>query len=458
MTKSGATILTDQASNISPQSFGWLHLTDLHVGMQNQDWLWPTLKSALFEDLAKAYQLSGGWDLVIFSGDLVQSGTKPEYEKLNAILSELWQRFAELGCSPELVVLPGNHDLKRPQISSAVRTLRRWWDEPDVQAEFFADRNNEYRLTIDKMFEQYSNWISDAANLNFRIKTGKPGLLPGDQSYIIERGGLRIGIVALNSTWLQINNEDFKGQLHVDVKQLLAVTDNDADRWCAQNDLNLLLTHQPPDWLHEQSLEYWLGEINPPGRFAAHIFGHMHEAAARLGSSGGAAPRIELQGISTFGLTKVRGKFDRSHGYSAVRFHTSDKGTLQIWPRKSYPAAAGGYNIASENAFKLDLDQSFRLPLNLRGRAITQQAEAQLNIIPHVGSIQDSLSELEISFLRSPAHANVRNVEQKLTIDALKNQKACWIVAEWGLGEDGFIGTVKSKSDTEGHRLTSANS
>ena len=67
------TKVTNQLTNAPGQSFGWLHLTDLHVGMTNQDWLWPAVKSALFEDLDKVHQLAGG----VGSGDLFRrSGAK----------------------------------------------------------------------------------------------------------------------------------------------------------------------------------------------------------------------------------------------------------------------------------------------------------------------------------------------------------------------------------------------
>jgi len=33
--------------------FRWLHLSDLHVGLSNQDWMWPSLKHLLFDDLKK---------------------------------------------------------------------------------------------------------------------------------------------------------------------------------------------------------------------------------------------------------------------------------------------------------------------------------------------------------------------------------------------------------------------
>jgi len=429
----------------SSRKFTWLHLTDLHVGMTNQDWLWPTLKTALYDDLEKIQKLSGGWDAVIFSGDLVQGGDKAEFDKLNFVLDDLWAKFAELNCSPDLIVLPGNHDLKRPPLNSVFRTLKRWWDETEVQSEFFQDDANEYRASVATIFEQYSTWLETSGERKFNLKSGVTGLLPGDQSIIITKNGLRIGLITLNSTWLQFDPDEYKGLLHVDAKQLMAITNNDPDRWCAQNDLNLLITHQPPDWLHERSLEYWHSEINPPGRFAAHIYGHVHTASARLGAQGGSATRIDLQGISTFGLNKLGDKIDRAHGYSAVRFQEQPS-SLQIWPRKLHPAVGGGYNIGSDNGFKLDVEQSFTIPLTIKTATRREEPET-LSDIPHVGSFHESLRGLEADISSAPGHANVRTVEQKLIMDALRDDRVCWLVAEWGLGEDGFINTIKSKID-----------
>lgn len=63
----------------------WLHLTDLHVGMGSQKWLWPSVKHAVIADIEKLASKTKGIDLVIFSGDLVQSGKKEEFDKLDEI-------------------------------------------------------------------------------------------------------------------------------------------------------------------------------------------------------------------------------------------------------------------------------------------------------------------------------------------------------------------------------------
>jgi 3',5'-cyclic AMP phosphodiesterase CpdA len=78
-------------------AFRWLHLSDLHVGMSDQDWLWPTLKHALYDDMQALLASAGPWNLVIFSGDLTQRGTLDEFEKLNSILLEMWERFRSWG-------------------------------------------------------------------------------------------------------------------------------------------------------------------------------------------------------------------------------------------------------------------------------------------------------------------------------------------------------------------------
>ena len=87
----------------------WLHLTDLHVGMDEQDWLWPGMRKKFHLDLQKIRETAGPWDLVLFTGDLVQKGV--EYAKLEEIFGEIWGWFKDLDCEPKLLAVPGNHDL-----------------------------------------------------------------------------------------------------------------------------------------------------------------------------------------------------------------------------------------------------------------------------------------------------------------------------------------------------------
>jgi Calcineurin-like phosphoesterase len=292
--------------NQSPVAeFTWLHLTDLHAGMLNQDWLWPTLKHEFFKDLTKVHSLTGNWDIVIFSGDLTQRGTRDDFDQLDQILSDLWAHFQRLGCSPPLFVLPGNHDLQRPTLTARFRTLKRWWDEPDIHREFFSAPENEYRVASDFTFKEYLDWVDRGCVNGPKLLVGTKGLLPGDQAHVFDKGELRIGLVGLNSTWLQIDNADYLGRLHIDTKQPLSVTSNDPESWCRANTFNLLVTHHPLTWLHQQSQNYWNSEINPPGRFTAHMFGlactrfRRHRVRCFDGTGGGSWRDGSLRGSSS---------------------------------------------------------------------------------------------------------------------------------------------------------------
>ena len=94
--------------------FSWLHLTDLHYGLNEQRWLLPGIKERFFSDLHRLHSKYGPWDLVLFTGDLTQQGKEEEFQGVDNFLGQLWEFFNELGFSPKLLAVPGNHDLVWP--------------------------------------------------------------------------------------------------------------------------------------------------------------------------------------------------------------------------------------------------------------------------------------------------------------------------------------------------------
>ncbi|PND35493.1 hypothetical protein C1I89_03755 [Achromobacter pulmonis] len=136
----------------------WLHLSDLHVGQSGQ-YLWPNFKDRFFDDLRLVVDLSGSVDLVLFTGDLTQTGAADEFERLTDQLEEIWLVLKECGCAPSLVCVPGNHDLVRPNPRDArVKQLHRWHDDPDVREDFWAGGDSQYRDVIQQAFENYERW------------------------------------------------------------------------------------------------------------------------------------------------------------------------------------------------------------------------------------------------------------------------------------------------------------
>lgn len=342
-------------------ALNWLHLTDLHVGMNEQQHLWPNIRSAFFEDLKRQYDKSGPWDVVFFTGDLVQQGSAEEFRKLEGILQELWACFAELGCNPSLLAVPGNHDLARPRSDTPeALLLSKWAQNPEIHEAFWTDPKSPYRQLVNSAFENYTRWWSECP---FRSNLAvMPGLLPGDFATTIERGGSKFGIVGLNTAFLQLSKGDFTRRLIVDQRQFHTACGGDGPRWSSEHNTCILLTHHPRDWLIEDIQQTQIAEIAPSGRFAAHFFGHMHEDSMLEQSSRGGLPHRLLQGRSLFGLEhygEVKNA-RRSHGYMAGRIILeSTVGHIQYWPRSAKFDPSNGWSIIpNHNGFSLDEDGS----------------------------------------------------------------------------------------------------
>jgi predicted MPP superfamily phosphohydrolase len=437
--------------------FQWLHLSDLHVGLAGQGWLWPTLKHALRDDLANMHAKIGAWDTVIFSGDLTQRGAREEFDKLDEILSELWEQFKKLGFSPNLLVIPGNHDIARPnELSPELRVLKKWWDEPDIHDGFFASPSSQYRQAVGEILGEYQAWQRRRTGSDISFVETKSGLLPGDQSAVIKKNDLRLGLVGLNSTWLQIDGADYKGKLHVDARQLQSVTGGDPVAWCNANTFNLLITHHPVDWLHADSRGYWRSDINPPGRFDAHLYGHMHEPITHSTSTAGSLVRNSIQAASLFGLTFIQRKLERIHGYSAGRLtNRPDEQEMRIWPRRLQDKASGERTLGPDTTFILDESDNNSYAIFCRSKTkpvhsahldeIVEQSSTSLAVFPALSAAEETLRKVRYHIPVSPAHQNVRTVEQRHCLEILAESRAMWIVSDWGMGDDGFLSSVRQK-------------
>lgn len=257
--------------------FSWLHLTDLHYGQPGQSHRWPNIRQAFFEDLARLHSRCGPWQAVIFTGDLVFSSQAKQFQDMKSeVLDRLYEKLDKLGsANPVLLAVPGNHDLERPTEKNAtLLQLLRDGGFSEIADDFWTKPDCEYRQIITKVFSSFSDWwdnVSYRPQENFRV-----GILPGDYSATVTTvGEQRIGIIGLNSTFLQLSEGNFQERLVVDSRQLSPVCGDLID-WLETHDACLLLTHHGYEWLSKEAQDEY-SEINPAGRFVAHLFGHMHE-------------------------------------------------------------------------------------------------------------------------------------------------------------------------------------
>ncbi|NGM88719.1 metallophosphoesterase [Parapusillimonas sp. SGNA-6] len=432
--------------------FSVIHLSDLHMGINGQNWMWPTFKTIFFNDLRKQYEKTGPWDLVIFSGDLTQKSSPEEYIALTTALTELWTVFNSLGCSPKLFVVPGNHDLQRPsKVEPSAITLGAWWHTPQIHQDFWENSVSPYRATLMNAFAAYTEWTASLADTPVPLIADDTGLLPGDVSARIHKDGGSLGLVGLNSAWLQLNDKDWRGNLNIHVLQLLNVTRNDPDAWVASNAFNLLVTHHPTTWLHTKAAAHWNAEIHVNARFSAHLFGHMHESISQQSTLNGTATKIAIQAPSIFGLELIADELQRNHGYSFLQLkRNSEEKILKIWPRFAFPLNDGSRRLIADPNWELT-DEACEF--NLQARDIARSAIStgdpcnsvgnghEMSLVDHATTSR-ILGSLRKSSAHSRASASVRKEEQQVLLAALGNGRQGWLVDSWGTGGDEFINVV----------------
>ena len=319
------------------EAIRWLHLTDLHMGMGGQKWLWPMMKERFHEDLKKIHSDAGPWDLVLFTGDLVQKGSEEEYKKLDEAFGEIWSWFEEIGCRPELLAVPGNHDLVRPlgkKHKPTVAMLEKWHSSAAKVSMEFWDDEYPYQTLVRDAFANYTNWWNRTPH---RPKTIRPGILPGDFSYTFEKGDLRLGIIGLNSTFLQLTDKrNYRERLVIEPRQCVEVTPNENHvEWAHAHQTCFLMTHQPMEWIHPIFRKAFHQEAMEC--FSLHLCGHQHETeVTQLLSGGGDHAPLQWVGRSLFGLEKALGsKINREHGYVAGGVLLEDGGAgIRFMPRR----------------------------------------------------------------------------------------------------------------------------
>ncbi len=324
--------------------FSWLHLTDLHCGSEAQDCLSPGEKEIFFNDLKKLHKKCGPWDLVLFTGDLTHQGSIAEFKRVDIFFNQLWEHFNTLGFTPKLLAVPGNHDIARFDKENpppSVRLLGLWENQPDVQREFWGEANSPYREEVAEAFACYTAWWKKQ---NFKAEEVNDGILPGDFAVTVEKNGAKLGILGLNTAFLQLTDGEYQGKLALHASQLHGACNENGLEWAKQHHVCLLLTHHPPAWLNPEARNCLNGEIADHGRFTVHFCGHRHtpdkNAYQWIAISGTEEQRI-WQSRSLFAIKSWREdlqqkKQHNSHGYAAGKIELwEDKGILKLWPRET---------------------------------------------------------------------------------------------------------------------------
>jgi hypothetical protein len=323
-------------------AFHWLHLSDMHVGIDS----WADAHQSLADDLEKVCAVAGPLDLVLLTGDLTHTGTEEEFKRLDGVLHRLLDHLRTLGNCPQLLMVPGNHDLRRPPpLDPACLALTR--ETPTALRDLWTA--SAYYPLIERAFapfQQFQQRWRDP-NLDF-------GALPGDFACTYEKSGARLGILGLNTAFLQLTDDDYHGRLVIDRHQLRRLTGDDPAAWAAACNAIVLMTHHGPSWLSPAARELLHQELSRMKRPVVHVFGHRH-ASGELH----AFPRWQFwQGSALFGLQTLADRTTgRRQGYAAGRLTVvGPDPELRIWPRRPVLIPGTGWHFGPDTDYRLAED------------------------------------------------------------------------------------------------------
>jgi sulfatase modifying factor 1 len=384
----------------------WLHITDFHAGQGGQKRLWPQAQQLFFEQLPELQAESGPWDLILFTGDLAFSGQPEQYHQVDELLETLRAEICKLQEQPPiLLAVPGNHDLDRSLANAAhnregLHNHRRWIEDPKLRDIFWDSETSSIRQAVDEAFAEYSKWWKRQA-----VWTKPPpgltiteGLLPGDFAATFEKDGIPFGILGLNSAFLQLTDEDYRGKLGIGVEQFHAACGGNGVNWAAGQCANLLITHHPWAWLEPTFQGELLQEIMGGRRFALHLCGHLHQTYSMEQRTGGGDARRLFQTRSLFGLERHGDGLQRRHGLCAGRLEidtASATGIWQAWPRM-YHLTGDDWDIIPDPDLRLDpaSGRSSTRPKSFDLRPGCMRASAKTQVQPDVESVAQPDTEL----------------------------------------------------------------
>lgn len=455
----------------------WLHLTDLHYGLDDKSWLWPSFRKDFLRDLESMSGQSDGWDLVFFTGDLVQRGDKREYDALSIELKKIWETLSKSGRVPLLCVVPGNHDLVRPdpRLASCKALTKLWQTDPELAVQFWRDRDCEYRKLVESSLKNYSEWYR---NIDIPKIESIEGVLPGDFSATYSKKGINLGIVGLNTTFLQLDEADCLGRLDLHISQLNAVCGGSPDDWFGDKHASVLMTHHPSNWLSPAGIAHFRQHIYPPGRFISQLCGHQHEPVAFEMSESGAPARRVRQAPSLFGLKEWRGVHpqDRIHGYNAGQFiFEGEDGLEKYWPRTAILGRHGALHLCPDHTYQLQSGDCVISPFSVNGLSANLNElvadEGFVHFPPKSGGIQESSHALfeepvdeeearerlvgcqVFPILAPDHHKSVRKDEQSAFEHEIRKEKIIWLSSEWGIGKESFLASCLARFESGNQKV-----
>lgn len=444
------------------KEISYIHFSDLHIGQKWSNQYLPNAKDIILDDLRHVIGLLKGLDIVFFTGDMVQSGTSSEYDDFMEWFGDIKDSISKLGYDPYYLFVPGNHDLQRISDESdpTHKMLKlSWLIDSELRENYLWDKNKAYYKYLVERFENYHKFLQTFYMKNKRPEVVKEGLIPGDFYVELNINMAKVGVVGLNSAFLQIDGDEFQKKLGIYHRQIHEIFGReDYVKTLKECDLTLLLTHHEPEWYEPKSYEDYTTNIMSAGKFCEHLCGHRHEPKSQSVKYNYGSERNLSLAPSLFGVEFKNLNYERIHGYHAGKYKIEDDGSINklFYPRRA-TKMEDGFELNRDPYYKYDeKDGCFRtVSLKVVGKDNFQQinaTSANEDVLGKAKTISDSLvrpSTIKSSYV----YDGVRLIEQEKALSMLDKAHILWVYSHFGLGEEEFVSSVLSKKSKDNNAL-----
>lgn len=242
----------------------WLHLSDFHFGKQpHSSYQQPFMAKKIIEHIGSQLQVFGRPDFVFITGDIANSGKEEEFKLFNDNVIEPIVELLGYDFLDNIFAVPGNHDVQRGVAKRFGRDEFLKLGDGNFEP---SQESNDERFLLHSRLQNYVNALTSLHSKDFLS-------VEGSYCEVVERGGLKVGIVGINTAWL-CRDESDRGNLTPGIALVRRALEKAGD--C---DIKIVLGHHPIDWLapsHVEAFKSLLSSCN-----AIYMHGHMHNAWGR---------------------------------------------------------------------------------------------------------------------------------------------------------------------------------
>lgn len=251
-----------------PSVLRWLHLTDLHIGKQNES------QQIALGSLLTAIETSSSkkpFDIVFLTGDLAYSGKEEEYDLLKQLLIDPLRNNL-LFKNAIFVATPGNHDL------DCNYGLPPVWSNlgPSRQQVFFHfdDSGKHVRSSRSAGFKAYKDFIQKNAILSVD-PTEEPACL-----FRLAGVNKTFSIISVVTAFFSDKEVTDRVKAPIPVQPIRKLIQESKD----EDSIKIIVGHHPAEWfIHdtERHFHSLLVETN-----ALYLHGHEHVTKSKFGGRG----------------------------------------------------------------------------------------------------------------------------------------------------------------------------